>query len=749
MLLRFIIGTLLINCSIGVVFAQQARLSGILTDFESGELLEGANVTLYDFDDRSRFFGRATDRNGQYSFNSISPTTYILEMSFLGYHTYRDTLTFEPGDQKTLSIALQFDDVSLGEVVVRGNNTSGNVVELGRQRIAPVDIKRVPSPVAGGDLVNYLLTMPGIVSLGSRGGQVFVRGGTPTENMILVDGALIYKPFHILSFFSPFPDNLIASADFYPGGFNSEYSGRISSVLDIKMRHGDRFRYGGSASISPFAADVLLEGPFQKGKTSWIISAKQSLIEETSAKWYRETQPLKFGSQFAKVSSIKEESQCSAMILNTYDRGEIDPLRDESISWTNTVLGGECQALIEGNFMRMSTSISNLSNTSEHADRSYFSEITQFNSDISVSNYLGNIRMEYGLFWKVEWINYDLEGKITGLGTQKYDLISKGGHVQASIPVGSKLEIEPGISLSHYKPHPVSFEPRLRVTLTPFGEDAGELSGAVGIYRQRMVGITDQRDATGVFVTWTQVAEGNDPVEARHALLGWKQNLPGGFSYSAEAYYKKLYNMPIAVWSAIASFSTDLALADGEVYGADIRLEYVKKNFYGLLGYGYANTTYTSAQDHFNIWLGEPVVSFSPAHDRRHQLNLLASQGFGAFTAGLRWKYSSGGPFTRPLGFDEILWFDTGFPDPRYTHGSSRALLDRPFDARFPSVHSLDVSLEHTYRFSKSPNSASLSTKVGAINLYDRDNIFYFDLFNQRRVNQLPLTLYISFKIDV
>lgn len=726
------------------LFAQNATLNGIVSEFSTGEALQGANVILIKKDNPEVFLGTSSGRDGLYSIQRIPPGEYRLEISFLGYITYKDTLTFVANDRKTVSVNMKIDDVSLGSVIVE--TTSGaSRIERGVQRINPMEMGRVPAPMIGGDLVSYLQVLPGVVSLGSRGGQVFVRGGTPSENMVLVDGAMIFKPFHIMSFFSPFPDNLVASADFYPGGFNAEYSGRVSSVLDIEMKHGDRFRYGGSASISPFLGDILVQGPLKKGELSFIVAAKKSIIEETSGWYMGQEQPLSFESQYVKLSSIRENSQCSGMLLRTYDRGKIDYESDESIEWENLVVSGKCEAINENFFSHISSSVSKLDNASLHTDRTYTSDITQFNTKLNFAAFKGDVRMDFGVYWRIEWLNYDLAGRVSGLDKNSDDPISKGGHVQFSIPIGNNIDVEPGISVSSYKPYPWSIEPRLRVSWTPFGEGKGELSGAVGIYRQMIVGFSDQRDATGVFVTWTQTPWPEEQPEARHALLGWQQSL-GAFSYSAELFYKAIYDTPITTWATVARFSTDLSAADGDIYGTDVRMEYNKNGLYGMLNYGYTKTTYEAAQDHFGYWFGEPIVSFNPSHDRRHQVNALLSKKLGNVTASFRWQYGSGVPYTRPLGFDEIIWFDKGFPDVTNESGTTRVLVDRPFTGRFPSYHSFDASLERVFLFSE---NAKFTSKLGVINIYDRANIFYYDVYSQNRVDQLPLTAYISFKIDV
>ncbi|MDX1639944.1 MAG: TonB-dependent receptor, partial [Balneolaceae bacterium] len=336
--------------------AQDASLQGIITDYATGQPLYGANVALRSVSGDQEVFGTAADGDGFYRVGSIDPGTYALRISYVGYRTYHDTLEFQPGASRTVNAALEPGGAQMGEVVVEQSKGAA-WREEGRQRITPVELNRVPSPAAG-DLATYLQTLPGVVSMGDRGGQVYIRGGTPTQNLVLVDGAMVYRPTHIVGFFSPFPENLVSGVDFYAGGFGPRYNSRISSVMDIQMRYGDRFHTSGSASLSPFAGEVLAEGPIIEGESSWMLSVRNSLIEQTSGSWYPvKKQPLKFGSQFFKASQIGTSSRCSAMFMNTYDRGRIDFEVDDTIKWRNLILGGRCVALPENSRTLMDTNV--------------------------------------------------------------------------------------------------------------------------------------------------------------------------------------------------------------------------------------------------------------------------------------------------------------------------------------------------------------------------------------------------------
>ncbi|NBC66677.1 MAG: hypothetical protein GVY07_13605, partial [Bacteroidetes bacterium] len=161
-------------CCSGLIYSQDASIQGLITDSVTGEALYGANVILESTEDDTRR-GTSADSDGFYSIGSIDPGTWIVRISFIGYVAQQDTISLRRGENRSINAALDPDDAMMDEVVV-SESTGAAMRDEGRQRITPVDMTRVPSPAAG-DLVTYLQTLPGVVAMGDRGGQFFIRGG--------------------------------------------------------------------------------------------------------------------------------------------------------------------------------------------------------------------------------------------------------------------------------------------------------------------------------------------------------------------------------------------------------------------------------------------------------------------------------------------------------------------------------------------------------------------------------------------
>lgn len=282
-----------------VLPSKTPSLFGRVLDAELRTSLPGATVAV--IQKGNIVGGGITGSNGQYTIEGITNGSYVVQTSFLGYESHSDTLQLprtEPYD-----VLLQPTRTYLEEVLVETLRNDANKFVVGLETIRAEDLSRVPMPDVSYDLAGYLITLPGVVSTGDRGGQLFIRGGTPTQNLILVDGMRIFQPFHIVGFYSAFPADIISYADVYAGGFSARYGGRISSVIDIKTVNGSKEKLTYSASIAPFLSGFNVSIPVRPGDTSLILSARESIIDRVSPTLLGQELPFRFGDRYLKLHS--------------------------------------------------------------------------------------------------------------------------------------------------------------------------------------------------------------------------------------------------------------------------------------------------------------------------------------------------------------------------------------------------------------------------------------------------------------
>lgn len=722
---------------VSVSWAQNATIRGFVIAEEDGESLQGVNVVLDDL--RGNLEGGATDGDGFYLIPGITPGQYVLRATFIGFATYVDTLTLEPGARLLRNIEMSSGSVEMDEIAVEAERESGAArVTAGLQSVQAQDIELVPAPDVSGDLVSYLSTMPSVVLMGDRGGQVFIRGGEPTQNMTMIDGMDVFQPFHVLGFYSAFPSEIVSRADIYAGGFGNKYIGRISSVIDVYTRNGNKRALSASASMSPFTSAAHLEGPLLRDRISILGSARVSTLDQFASQYIDAPLPFKFNDFFGKIHArVGRSTQVSVSALSTYDRGTLiseDDFfqRSDAIAWRNTAIGGRYLVAPAALSVLGEVLVSYSRLDSEFGppgDPTRTAVLETVNTAVNMTNYVGNSEVNWGFFLKAPTTEAELDGLFQNVQTKRFLTSHTGAYLEPEIYLRNGLYIRPGFSVQAFGTADISFEPRLRVR---WEGGIHHLSGAAGIYRQHILGVSDRRDATNIFTAWleTPVHEG---MRAVHVLLGYRVEPAPWMEVSLEGFFKDMDNLFIGEWTAFPSFTTRLQQAFGQSAGFDLRLELRRPAFYGFINYGYSNTLYEV------IPISEASIDpgkFRPPHDRHHQLNaLLATQLYG-FDVSVRWQFGSGLPYTRVEGFDGFILMD-GVVNVDEVRGFPRVIYESiPYQAVLPAYHRLDISVERSF---SSPGGLEVTTQVGLLNVYDRTNLFSLDLLTAQRSDQLPV----------
>ena len=251
---------LFFSITIGISYSQNTGVvKGFVYDKSNGEPIPFCNVYF-----KGTQIGANTDLNGYFNINRIPPGEYILLVTSFDFDTIKDPISVKAESLINKKYFARKGGVVLDEVEVSTNLTEKlENTNIAVQKIDPVIINKLPS-VGEPDIAQYLQVLPGVVTSGDQGGQVYIRGGAPIQNLTLLDGMIVYNPFHSIGLFSVFDSDIMKSAEVYSAGFGAEYGGRTSSIMDISTRDGNKKRASGKISASTFGAKAMLEGPFVK-----------------------------------------------------------------------------------------------------------------------------------------------------------------------------------------------------------------------------------------------------------------------------------------------------------------------------------------------------------------------------------------------------------------------------------------------------------------------------------------------------
>ncbi len=254
--------------------AQLVNVSGYVKSAATGEALIGAAIQ-----DNTHLDGRLSDEYGYFSIQIPVGEATALQCSYVGYGTWMDTLTLTEDLQ--LTIELEEADEMLETVDITASTLSDklNSSQMSVDQLSMVEAKALPALFGEVDIIKTLQLKPGVQSGGEGTSGLYVRGGGPDQNLILLDEAQIYNASHLFGFFSTFNSDAVKGVKLFKGGFPAEYGGRLSSVIDVRLNEGNKKRFAGSGGIGLIASRLTLEGPIKKDKASFMLSGRRTYFD--------------------------------------------------------------------------------------------------------------------------------------------------------------------------------------------------------------------------------------------------------------------------------------------------------------------------------------------------------------------------------------------------------------------------------------------------------------------------------------
>nr|MCU0347960.1 TonB-dependent receptor [Saprospiraceae bacterium] len=274
------------------LFAQKFTISGYIEDADTGEKLINANA----FDLKS-LSGAVSNTYGFYSL-TLPKDSVQLEISYIGYETQRLDLYLDKNI--TLNIKLGAS-IELAVVEVKSSRSARieEEVQMSRVEVPIEQIKKIPALLGEVDVLKVLQLLPGVQSGGEGQSGLYVRGGSPDQNLVLLDGVPVYNVSHVLGIFSVFNADAIKNVTLTKGGFPARYGGRLSSVLEINMKEGNMNEVHGEGSVGLISSKLTLEGPIIKDKTSFIVSGRRTYVDLLMAPFIKAANAAEDGGDFS------------------------------------------------------------------------------------------------------------------------------------------------------------------------------------------------------------------------------------------------------------------------------------------------------------------------------------------------------------------------------------------------------------------------------------------------------------------
>lgn len=750
--------TLGLNLLAGSVLAQAnyGRMNGFLRDAETGEPLLYANVSL-----KNTGIGSASNNAGYYIITNIPPGEYTLQVMMMGYAREEKQVTVIAGLENRHDFELRPVSIEGEEVIITGDRQRfEKEIEVSSVSLSMRDVKTMPAFVEA-DIFRTLQLLPGVQSSSDFSSALVVRGGSPDENLILLDRIEIYNPFHLGGVFSTFNADAIADAEFMAGGYPAYYGNRISSVLSITGREGDSRsnklfadrRLGEYFDVSQVRGEVnllssklLAEGPLLKG--SWMLSGRRTYFDQVARLyyWYKD-EPMEWKYYFYDVQSkvIQDINATNRMTFShyggkdrvTFELGRLDNEINFDWDWGNTTNSAEWRWIPNSRFV----STLSLANTGYKFDVDMKFTATDTSGQSSSSNIVIFNRIDdWTLRENLEWylssehtVTTGFEVKDLGIdfelsqGEQKFldqheSNMIYSGIVQERWQPNPVIMLQAGMRVSRYSAHDkLYYEPRLGFKYLLSTNLA--LKGAWGKYNQFLFTAQDEDAILNIVDFWNPIPANYQAKSVEHYILGVEQWLGEGWFASLEGYYKPYSN--ILVINPNQNFldqDDDYTEGTAEIYGAEVLLKKSSGKITGWLGYSYMK----SMQEFDFNGDGKVIESdgevYRSKYDQPHGFNLVVNYALNLKNSfGLTISNSSSNLYTPTVG--SVYTQNGTFRDLANPYANLAELKGFRNSARYPDYFRMDAS----YSRQINPLGIQGMFKIQVINLTNHFNTLFYN----------------------
>ncbi len=731
------------------IFAQKTQISGYVSDKNTGERLIGAIII-----DKNTNNAVVTNGFGYFTINCDNSEKIELQCSFIGY--LAETIELINTKNQLINIELE-SGVAIQEVIISANKQIINNAEMGSVNLPISQVKLMPALGGESDILKTIQMMPGVQSGTEGSSGLYVRGGGIDQNLILLDDVPLYYVNHLGGFVSTFNTDALNSAKIIKGSSPARYGGRLSSVLDVRMKDGNMKKISGNYTMSIVTSKFMLEGPIKKDTSSFLISTrgllwgfaygafskiifKDFMIDynffDVNAKYNRKINDKNrffFSFYYGDdnfVSRVFTEDKNEKIIFPTRWGNFLTAVRwnktFNSKLFSNTTVS-YTRYRYKNSFQYTDRKVK------DYIERTYFTGINDINTKYELQYYVNNFlkfrigtngiyhQFNPGFFHSLNTENDTLIIDTT-FGNDKISAYELNLFIENNIKIGKFLDFNIGFRYSNYFVDNVHFsalEPRILANLKINSNSSVKLS-----YTQNVQNIHLLTSSTvGMPVDlWVPATKKAKPEISTQYSLGFYQIFKQNLILSIEGYHKTMNNLisygeGYSYYGAAQNWQQKIEINGiGISNGIELLLQKKSGDFTGWISYTYANTN----RQFDNINNGN---SYPFKYDRRSSLNIVSAYKINdKINISANWIYGSGYPFTMATG--KFLYFvDEDKDSPFYRNFYDFAYIYPDKNSfRMRAFNHLDVAIN----FSKEKKRGTRIWSISIYNVYNRQNPFYY-----------------------
>ena len=724
------------------VFSQETgKIRGVVTDESNGEVLAFGNVFI-----EALNIGVSTNDKGYYYISSLPIKIKLtLIFTYVGYENKEVDVFVYPNKINKVDVQLSPSSVVLQTVEKIGKKTvKKNETDISLKRISVKELEAIPKGVET-DVFRSLQYITGVNFTADYSARYYVRGGDSNQNLILLNGANVYNSFHAMGLFSAIDPEMIQTMEFYKGGYTSEYGGGLSSVLNLTTKDGNRTRYSGIAAASFLTAKAVFEGPIPYG--SFIITGRKSHNANILKKFFsNQTIPIDFYDTSFKINFSNPNffpgSKITFHGFISEDNLEFNnPLR-EDYNWSNSIFGVSWFQVYD------------------------FPLFSEFN--YSINNFQGKVHPNYSSTREKESklnehkfnmnFNYILDNKNEVSGGLQLTVLRTQLFIENLLGAYSNID-EKGINISFFAKYKLLqfdeigldvglrynaagltregtgfLEPRISFTYTPNPVIA--FKAFWGRFQQELTTISNENEVINVFEPYIIVPEYLKTPQSEHYNAGVTFYFTDKINLVSEVYYKKSKNITEINYDKEFASDNDLISGEAESYGLENDINFSNNMMHLSVGY-----TLAYAYKTVNNW------TYYPRYDSRHSINCAIEVNIGSgWKTMLTWTYKSGLPNTPIIGYYDKLFFNSSEINTNISNNYlPYSVLGDRNSIRLPAYHRMDVGISRIFDF----NITRVSVDASITNVYNRENLFYYDRSTGEIIYMLPFFVSVNVKVEI